>query len=274
MREIAHAKINLALHVRGREPDGYHRIETIFAFAEDGDRLHAEPSDTLTLEVEGPFADALGADNIVLRAAEALRVQFGISTGAALRLEKVLPVAAGLGGGSADAAATLRLLSRWWKPDVDADRLLAIASALGADVPACLRNETVRGEGRGDRLVSQDGSGLAGMPVLLVNPGVALPTASVFRAWDGVDRGPLPIASPLRTALEARNDLESPACILVPQIKELLALLQTTDALLVRMSGSGATCYALYEGEKERDQAGDFVRAVHPQWWQLRTCLK
>ena len=148
MEEIAYAKINLALHVRERSADGYHRIETICAFADDGDRLTAEPDDDLTLALEGPFAQVLsnGQDNLVLRAATALRDRFAIGAGARLSLDKRLPIASGIGGGSADAAAALRLLDRLWQCDAGDDALIEIAMTLGADVPACVRSLSVRGE--------------------------------------------------------------------------------------------------------------------------------
>lgn len=277
MRETANAKINLALHVRSRESDGYHRIETLFAFAEHGDTLSVTESGALSLEVVGPFAAIPGEakDNLVLRAAEALRHHYGVSRGAALTLDKHLPIASGIGGGSADAAAALRLLSRWWGLDADLDALLAIAGTLGADVPACIRSDTARGVGRGDILVSQDGSGLAGMPLLLVNPGVPVPTASVFAAWDGIDKGPLPIASPLATAIEGRNDLEEPACRIAPVIRDVLArLADLQGAILTRMSGSGATCFALFENGEDRDAAAAVVAASHAHWWRLPTRIR
>jgi 4-diphosphocytidyl-2-C-methyl-D-erythritol kinase len=207
MRETAPAKLNLALHVRGREADGYHRIETVFAFVEYGDELSVAPGDGLTLTVTGPFAGALEGegDNLVLRAARALAAAAGVAANAALTLDKRLPVASGIGGGSADAAAALRLLRRFWRLDKGDERLAEIAGMLGADVPACLAGRTMRGEGRGDRLTPLDLPNLAGTPVLLVNPRVAVPTAAVYRGWDGVDRGPLIDWD------AGRNDLEPPA---------------------------------------------------------------
>jgi 4-diphosphocytidyl-2-C-methyl-D-erythritol kinase len=249
MREIAYAKLNLALHVRAREADGYHRIETIFAFCEDGDVLTAAPADALSLAVSGPFAAALGEDNLVLSAARAL----GVS--AAFTLEKKLPVAAGLGGGSADAAAVLRMFG--------GDSQLA--ASLGADVPACLASQSARGDARGDRLEPVD-LGLAGTPVLLVNPGVPLATAAVFAGWDGIDRGPL------GDWREGRNDLEAPACALVPAIGGILAAL--ADARLARMSGSGATCFGLYDDESARDAAAARIAAAQPGWWLSQTRLR
>jgi 4-diphosphocytidyl-2-C-methyl-D-erythritol kinase len=251
MKEIAYAKINLALHVRAREADGYHRIETLFAFCEDGDVLTAEPADALSLAVTGPFAGALEGerDNLVLRAARAVGAR------AALTLDKRLPVAAGLGGGSADAAAVLRMFGG----------SMAVAATLGADVPACLLSRTARGEGRGDRIEPVE-LGLAGMPVLLVNPGTALPTAAVFAAWDGVDRGPLADWE------SGRNDLEAPARRLVPEIANVLGAL--SGARIARMSGSGATCFGLFDGEAARDAAAARIAAARPRWWVSQTRLR
>ena len=275
LSETAPAKINLALHVRAREADGYHRLETLFAFAADGDLLTATPSDTISLTVTGPFAGALAGegDNLVLRAARALAEAHGVTAGAALVLDKRLPIASGIGGGSADAAAALRLLARLWGISVD-ERMMAIAAKLGADVPACLLSRTCRGEGRGDRLEALLAPELAGMPLLLVNPGIAVPTGPVFVAWDGVDRGPLAMAAPLAAAHAGRNDLEPPAIAIAPVIGEVLALLgQQPGVQLARMSGSGATCFALFDSIDARDSAAGAVAADHPGWWRLKTAL-
>lgn len=277
MRETAYAKLNLALHVRAREPDGYHRIETVFAFAEAGDTLEVAEADDLTLTVTGPFAPQLGPvdDNLVLRAARALRGRYNGVRGAALTLNKRLPVASGIGGGSADAAAALRLLNRWWALGADEQELILIAAGLGADIPACVRSATARGEGRGDVLVSQDGAGLAGMPVLLVNPGVPVATAEVFAGWEGIDHGPLPIASPLAVAIGGRNDLEPAARAVAPAIGDVLAALEGARGRIVaRMSGSGATCFALFESDADRDAADGAIAAAHPDWWRLASRLR
>jgi len=271
MHETAYAKVNLALHVRGREPDGYHRLETVFAFAEDGDLIEVdEPRvpGAIELELHGPFAPLLAGepDNLVLRAAHALRAAYGVAAGARLVLDKRLPVAAGIGGGSADAAAALRLLVRWWKLAEEPARLHEIARALGADVPACLLSRTVRGEGRGDALTPVNGARLTGTPMLLVNPRLAVATGPVFAAWDGVDRGPL------GPDLLGRNDLEAPARRLVPQIGEVLAAL--AGASFTTMSGSGATCLGLYASMSERDAAAARIAPAHPGWWMLKTGLR
>jgi 4-diphosphocytidyl-2-C-methyl-D-erythritol kinase len=271
MREVARAKINLALHVRGREPDGYHRLETLFAFAEDGDLLSVAAGQELSLSVTGPFAPGLsaGEDNLVLRAARALRDRFGVQAGAALLLDKWLPVASGIGGGSADAAAALRLLNRFWAIEASEETLLELARLLGADVPACLLSRTCLGTGRGDALAPFYGRDLAGTPLLLVNPGVAVSTVDIFRRWDGTDGGPLP-ADPA----EGRNDLEAPALAAQPVIAEVLAELRASPGTtLVRMSGSGATCFALFDSEAARDVSRDRITRVWPGWWQLASRL-
>lgn len=275
--EIAYAKINLALHVRAREPDGYHRIETLFAFADDGDLLTAERSDDLTLQISGPFGAALTGpgNNLVMDAARLLRQAFGVTAGAALRLEKRLPVAAGIGGGSADAAAALRLLARLWNLHPDAARIAHIAHVLGADVLACVGSRAVRGEGRGDTLDAIDAEHLSGMPLLLVNPGVPVATGAVFASWDGVDRGPLAHGEPMAVAVSARNDLESPACRIAPEIRDVLTLLrQAEGTTLARMSGSGATCFALFRSNAARDAADLAIARARPDWWRLKTALR
>ena len=272
LHETAFAKINLALHVRARRADGYHAIETIFAFADDGDRLTAEPADELTLHIKGPFAAGLSAgdDNLVLRAARALRERRGITAGARLRLDKRLPVASGIGGGSADAAATLRLLGRLWDVAVPD----GLAGELGADVPACLLSRTSWAEGRGWPLVPLDAPQLTGMPLLLANPGVPLSTARIFGRWDGVDRGPLGRDNPLATAIAARNDLQPPAEAEAPAVGALVALLAAQPGVvLARMSGSGATCFALFDRAEDRDRAQAAVHAVRPRDWTMAARL-
>jgi 4-diphosphocytidyl-2-C-methyl-D-erythritol kinase len=265
-RDIAPAKLNLALHVRGKLPDGRHRIETIFAFCTDGDRLSARPAEGLSLEISGVFAAELPADedNLVLKAARALREASGTADGAAIALDKRLPVASGIGGGSADAAAALRLLTSLWR--IDPAHASAVAPKLGSDVPACLLSLPMRGDGAGDELMPIDLADLAGKPVLLVNPRVALSTAEVFARWDGVDRGALD------DWRAGRNDLEAPAIALVPQIETVLAWLNVQQGVeFTRMSGSGATCFALFESEEARDEAAD---RIPREWWRLATSLR
>lgn len=256
--EPAPAKVNLALHVRRRRPDGYHDLETLFAFTRFGDSLSMRPAADWSLEVVGPMAADAGplADNLVLRAARAHAEATGSAERFAFRLEKRIPVAAGLGGGSADAAAALRLLARRGGGE---ERLHAIAAALGADIPACVRSETLLGAGRGEELAPA--ASLAGTPVLLVNPRVAVPTGPVFAAWDGVDRGPL------EGWREGRNDLEASAIALQPVIADVLGWLRGLPGVtMARMSGSGATCLALFA-----DRVPD--TPVPDGWWAEATAL-
>ena len=265
MIETAYAKINLALHVRGRRSDGYHELETLFAFVDAGDRLSVAPAARDELRTVGEFRGALDSpfDNIVMQALSALpRPQ-----GWAVTLEKNLPVAAGLGGGSADAGAVFRLVEReYGLPEDWQER----AAKLGADVPACVRSVTAVGRGTGTELVEVD-SDLAGMPVLLVNPRVPLSTGPVFKGWDRVDRGPMPEGAVSTIAQNGRNDLEAPAIALCPQIAEVLAALNATRPWLARMSGSGATCFALYESAAARDAAH---ASMPDQWWTLAGTLR
>ncbi|RDE06601.1 4-(cytidine 5'-diphospho)-2-C-methyl-D-erythritol kinase [Sphingomonas aracearum] len=271
--ETAPAKINLALHIRARRSDGYHELETLFAFLADGDTVTLEDGPP-GLVIEGPFAGGLdsGADNLVVRAAALFAETFGVPDRAALTLVKRLPIASGIGGGSADAAATLRALARRHGIARDDRRLFDAALALGSDVPACLLGRTALGRGRGEVLTPSDG--LAGTPVLLVNPGVAVSTASVFRAWSGADAGPIPPGDPLAAALAGRNDLEPPARLLAPEIDAVLAeLTGMAGARLVRMSGSGATCFALFDGVAARDAARASIASCRPEWWCLSSVL-
>ena len=257
MDEIAYAKINLALRVRGKRADGYHDLDTLFAFAEDGDRLSVAAGEGISLRVVGPFAGDLRdlEDNLVVRAA---RLLDDGGRSAALTLDKRLPVASGIGGGSADAAAALRLLVRYW--GLEGPDLVGLARRLGADVPACLASRTARGTGRGDVLAAADADP-AGTPLLLVNPRVPVSTAEVFRRWRGVPT--------------EGNDLEPPAVELVPAIGEVLETLRARPgAGLVRMSGSGATCFALFASNSARDEADRAIAAARPGWWRLATRLR
>ena len=273
LSETAYAKVNLALHVRARRDDGYHELESLFAFCANGDRLDASVRDdgALRLSIAGPFADDLGDGdyNLVLRAARALKDASGTMLGADLTLDKQLPVAAGIGGGSADAAATLRLLVKLWALESTQIDLAAIAASLGADVPACLASQTVFGSGVGDKLANVD-LNLAGTPILLVNPLIECLTAPVFKGWDGVDRGAL---DPLAWR-RGRNDLAESAMDLVPEIDEVIAVLRAQLPSVTRMSGSGATCFALFGSDAERDAAAGRIEKDHPDWWTMATSLR
>jgi len=258
--------------VRRRRADGYHELETLFAFVADGDTVTLDDGEGFA--VEGPFAGALAGegDNLVTRAVAKFARAFGAEVAGRITLTKRLPVASGLGGGSADAAATLRLLARRDGIALDDPRLFAVADALGSDVPACLYNRTAIGRGRGERL--EPIAGASGTPVLLVNPGVAVSTAQVFGGWDGVDRGALDQGDLMAAARAGRNDLEPPALAVAPTIGEVLDLLSAQPGVaLARMSGSGATCFALFDDVAARRAAADMVKAAHPGWWCLETVL-
>ena len=265
-REIAPAKLNLALHVRGKLPIGLHAIETVFAFCTDGEVLSGQLADGISLRVTGTFAGDLdeAQDNLAAKAARMLAEAAGVAQGAALLLDKRLPVASGIGGGSADAAAALRLLTSLWQ--IDPSHAQNVAPSLGSDVPACLLSLPTRGVGAGNQLSPIDLSSISGAPVLLVNPRAALSTGEVFAGWDGEDRGPL------GDWREGRNDLETPAAALAPQIRAVLSWLAVRPgANFTRMSGSGATCFALFDSEDARDRA---VEQVPREWWRLATFLR
>jgi len=268
MIETAYAKINLALHVRRRRDDGYHDLETLFAFVDAGDRLSVQSAPRDELRMLGEFGQQLTDpfDNIVMKALTALpRTQ-----GWAVTLEKNLPVAAGLGGGSADAGALFRLYEREYGLP---DDWQARAARLGADVPACVRSQTCLGRGTGTELEPAE-SDLTGMAVLLVNPRLPLSTGPVFKGWDGVDRGPLPSRPVSHIAQHGRNDLEPSALALCPAVEDVLEALRQTLPWLARMSGSGATCFALYDSPALRDAAAHAIAAKHPGWWQLSGAMR
>lgn len=274
----APAKINLYLHVTGRHPDGYHELDSIFLFTGLRDRLNATraPAGVFDLAISGPWGGALdaeGEDNLVLRAARALANCTSGEAGAHLELEKQIPVAAGLGGGSADAAAALRALAELWRLEGGTQDLAHLAAGLGADVPPCLAPRPWRVQGIGDALSPLDGTPAWGL--VLANPRIPLPTAQVFAALRGAGhpfREPLPGRLPWRDIGWLRkmtgNDLEPAACALVPPIAEVLAALEATNGcLLARMSGSGATCFGLYVDGAAADTAAAAIRRARPGWW-------
>jgi 4-diphosphocytidyl-2-C-methyl-D-erythritol kinase len=279
--EFAPAKINLCLHVTGQRADGYHLLDSVVAFAGIGDRLLARPADVLSLTLEGPFGPEVPADsdNLVLRAARAFDPDFPV----AFTLEKRLPLASGVGGGSADAAAALRAMARLkLRPgaaalpvapqpfDVDTKAL----KALGADVPVCLLSRAARMRGVGEKLDFLDD--FPGGWIVLVNPRVEVPTPAVFRALARKDNAPLPETLPRWSDIGAlavwlrdqRNDLEPPALGIAPVIADVLAALRAqAGALVARMSGSGATCFALFADEAMACAAVMAIRAAHAGWW-------
>lgn len=271
--EVAFAKINLALHVRQRRDDGYHDIETLFAFAQDGDILSAELSDVLSLEIDGPFGSGLVADgsNLVLQTAMLLQSRFGVTQGAALKLDKQLPIASGIGGGSADAAATARLLNGVWGLGATEQDLADILAPLGADIPACVFSRPSFGSGTGTALEFLDDSSIAARHLLLVNPLKSVSTAAIFKAWNGVDGGAIKHGDVWNAALAGRNDLEPIAAAICPVITDILSRLSWAKPALVRMSGSGATCFALFDDLASLENA---KTSLDPDWWSMTTMLR
>ena len=282
VRAFAPAKVNLYLHVLGRRADGYHRLDSLIAFADIGDEVTATPADTLTLTVGGPEAEAiagLGNDNLVLRAARLLAARAGIGASASLHLDKRLPAAAGIGGGSSDAAATLRALSRLWAHRLDEAALMAFALELGADVPACLAGRPVWVGGVGEEL--EPAAALPPAGIVLANPRRPLPTAAVFQRRSGSFSAPgrfdpMPrAAAGLAAALASRhNDLTETAVALVPEIAAVIERLAgLPGALLARMSGSGATCFALFADRAAALAAGRALALAEPGWWSAAGAL-
>jgi 4-diphosphocytidyl-2-C-methyl-D-erythritol kinase len=277
--ETGWAKINLALHVRARRPDGYHEIETLFAFVDHGDTIEAQVAAADALAIEGEFAEGLsaGGDNLVLRAVALLRERYGADRvpPLAVKLTKRLPVAAGIGGGSADAAAMARLVRTHFLPELGDAVLARIVAPLGADVAACVASATCLGVGVGEELTPLPELRLGGTPVLLVNPRQPVATGPVFAAWDGIDRGAL-YGDPAGRAklLAARNDLQRPAIAQCPAIADVLLELGALSPWLARMSGSGATCFALFDALAESDAASVRLAESHPHWWQMAGTLR
>ncbi len=269
---FAPAKVNLFLHVLGRLPNGYHTLDSLAVFAGIGDSLAAFPSDALSLTIDGPYGAGLAADanNLVLRAANALAKEAGIAPRARLALTKRLPVASGIGGGSSDAAACLRLLGGLWQVTMPGDVLHRIALGLGADVPVCLARRPARMGGVGEVLGPVPV--LPPFGLLLVNPGVAVSTAAVFRRLMRFSaRADLPQGWDNAAAMAADlalvgNDLETAALAVCPAIGGVLAAIRTLDScLLARMSGSGATCFGLFPGTAEAAAAA--TRLAQHGWW-------
>jgi len=276
---IAPAKINLALHVIGRRTDGYHLLESLVAFAAFGDRLSVEKAEADTFLLTGPFRDGLeGSGNLVLNARDLLREKFAspASSPVAITLEKNLPVASGIGGGSSDAATGLKLLTRYWEIETEPAELAQIGLGLGADVPMCLFGQPLIASGIGEKL--EPVSTLPSLPILLVNPGLPLATPAVFSSLVERENAPLPPAPRNKSAAElvnwlrlTRNDLEPAALSIMPVIGIVLRLLQTEGALIARMSGSGATCFGIFETASKARLAGEMISRRHPGWFVRAT---
>ena len=282
IRVGAPAKLNLYLHVTGRRADGYHELESLVTFTALADTLEIAPADTLGLTVTGPFADALeGGDNLAARAAAALAERLGRPANVRIALDKRIPVAAGLGGGSADAAAVLRGLARLWRLGAEhAGVLQETALSLGADVPVCLDSRAACMAGIGEALSARPR--LPPCAVVLVNPGVPVPTGPVFAARRGafsaanpIDEAPQDAAALAALLRTRRNDLERPALEQVPEIGLVLTrLAEAPGCLLARMSGSGGTCFGLFEDEAAAAAgAADAIARDRPAWWVQPTRL-
>jgi 4-diphosphocytidyl-2-C-methyl-D-erythritol kinase len=279
LRRDAPAKLNLWLRVTGRRPDGYHLLDSLVAFAAVGDTIEVAESDHFELSIDGPFAAGLGGgdDNIIWRAARRLAAQAGVAPHAAIHLHKRLPVASGVGGGSADAAATLVVLADLWGLGLPIVDLQGVAATLGADVPMCLDGRLAYASGVGEILESAPPLPACGL--VLVNPGRPLLTADVFRARAERHEpfrppaarfaGGSPDLDRLCAAIEAAgNDLQGPACALAPAIGETLAALrQCRGVRVAAMSGSGATCFALCADAAQAVTIADNMAREHPLWW-------
>ena len=288
LTERARAKVNLTLHVRGRRADGYHDLESLVAFADSADGLTLTPAPTLALRVSGPRAAECGDldDNLVLKAARTLGERVPGLTAGTFDLDKHLPAAAGIGGGSADAAAALRLLARANGISVDDPRVADAGRATGADVPVCLRSSACMMRGVGEKLSAVT---MPPLPAVLINPGVPVATRDVFAALGlqagdtfAIDAQSAPIAWPttvspadwLRAIASGRNDLERPALRIQSVINDVLAMLRNSDGCeLARMSGSGATCYGIFRTGAAAADAARRVNAAQPHWWVIATTL-
>lgn len=277
LHELARAKVNLALHVTGRRADGYHLLDSLVAFPAVGDRVSVTAADDFSLTVTGEGAAALAStpaeDNLVLKAARGMAAIAGSrAEPVAVTLEKILPVAAGVGGGSADAGATIRLVARLWSVDLSDPRVAALALALGADVPMCVASRPLRAEGIGEAITPVALPGALG--ILLANPRVPVPTPAVFRALAHRDNPPLPGLPPEEPAgliaylATVRNDLQAAAVAVEPAIARVISALEGLPrARLARMSGSGATCFALFDTEAAALAASERLAADQPGWW-------
>jgi 4-diphosphocytidyl-2-C-methyl-D-erythritol kinase len=269
VEETARAKVNLALHVLGRREDGYHLLDSLVVFADLADRLEIAPADENALRMEGPYAASIDVnDNLVLRAHAAMQRAFGrLVSNIDVTLDKHIPVAAGLGGGSADAAATLRALCRFAGLDPFSRQLHEIALALGADVPVCLHSQAGRLSGIGE--VIEPVNGMAPLHVVLANPGVPVTTAEVY-AGLGLEPGEPgypPMEFPFAFAT-SRNDLTPPAVRLVPAIGEVLEQLKELPGVnFARMSGSGGTCFAVFDDRHAAEAAATVLGSNHHDWW-------
>lgn len=278
----APAKLNLYLHVTGKRPDGYHLLDSLVAFAATYDVIDIQPAGQLSLEINGPFASGLPvtSDNLILQAAEQLRQLAGISSGARIILTKNLPVSSGIGGGSADAAATLRGLVRLWGVHPAQHDLSGLALGLGADVPVCLYGRTAFMGGIGEQIEPIDE--LPHVPMVLVNPGVGISTPEIFKARTAAfsqarrfEEAPDTIEQLINLLTDDRgNDLAAPAILKQPVIGRVIEAIERTDGCrLARMSGSGATCFGFYDDVTQAEQAAQHLQHAHSNWWVVASQL-
>ena len=274
IRVASPAKLNLFLHITGKRTDGYHLLESLVVFTAFGDWLEIAPSEHMSLEITGPFAASLSHEpnNLALRAAQLLQQYADVKKSARITLHKAIPVGAGLGGGSANAAAVLRGLQQLWNLQLNEDALSQLARQLGSDVPVCLLSQTSWVTGIGEAIAP-----VAGFPqkaFLLVNPGIPLSTEYVFGHVTPPFTSPITIPVGLNTVLTAHNDLQKSAIILLPVIEEMLTAIASTDHChLSRMTGSGATCFGMYDTLEQAQAAKQHIQAAQPSWWCVATTL-
>lgn len=281
IERIAHAKINLALHVTGQRDDGYHLLDSLVVFSNFGDKISiseaSNPSSLVRLAIEGPFSGGLesGANNLVSRAALSLGYEITKQSGKPIpvniRLTKNLPIASGIGGGSADAAATLLALNEFWNSETD---LMPIAKNLGADIPMCLHSKSLRAQGIGDEITLLEAK--KPLNIILVNPNIEVSTPAIFRHLAGKQNSSM--FDEMITALpqiskigNLRNDLQKPAIEIEPVVEQVLSVIEQTHPNFARMSGSGATCFGLYDTLQEAQKAAKDIEKQNPNWWCVAT---
>jgi 4-diphosphocytidyl-2-C-methyl-D-erythritol kinase len=283
IRRTAHAKINLALHVTGQRDDGYHLLDSLVVFTEFGDEIFVSkphhPHGPISITMDGPFSENLsaGSGNLITSAALMLRDSILRSGKAAapvdIHLEKNLPIASGIGGGSADAAATLIALQEYWQSDIN---LVELALGLGADVPMCLASIPLRAQGIGDQISFPELK--SDWHMVLINPGVSVSTPTVFsnlvqKTNPPISDQPINQMPSLEELVDLRNDLQASAIQTESVIGTVLEALENNNALLARMSGSGATCFGLFAGEDDAKQALEAISSEHPRWWYIASRL-
>lgn len=273
LRTIAPAKINLYLHITGRRDDGYHFLDSLVAFTNIGDELSLEESEDFNIKICGPMAAALSGENLVEKAVKLLSNAVKTPLKVSIKLTKTLPIASGIGGGSSDAAAALRLLAEHWGINQDDPVLYQIAASLGQDIPCCIPRKTCYFRDIGN--VTDAGPLLPHTNIVLVNPNKALPTPAVFKARQGnfdpaarLERVPKDAADLALLLSTRKNSLTDAACQLMPEISQMVFWLNSSqNCLLARMSGSGATCFGLYPDKSSALKAAEFIKASNPDWW-------